>query len=115
MIHIYCLIDPRNNKPFYVGATKMPLKNRLSAHIHTANSYRHNKYSIMYTNSCKKNNTIKDIISFSQRPKIELLKHCTNAEAEYYEYFFFKALVNQGFDILNTPSLFNYLKYIKNT
>ena len=35
-ILIYCLVDPSNNHPFYVGATYLSLEKRLYQHIYDA-------------------------------------------------------------------------------
>lgn len=32
-VQVYCLINPINDSPFYVGATQSELKHRLSSHI----------------------------------------------------------------------------------
>ncbi len=112
MIQIYCLVDPRNNKPFYVGATKVLLKNRLSAHIHEAINFRTNKYAIHYT-SYKKHFLIKELVEANLKPRIDLLYLTPLLAVEHYERFFHNMLVAQGFELFNWTHQFNYLKYTK--
>jgi hypothetical protein len=111
MIKIYCLVNPITNKPFYVGATKVALKTRLYAHIHEAKTFRINKYSPQL--SCKKHFLIKGLIESNSPPVIDLLYISPLLAIEYYETFFYKMLINQGFELFNSPSQFNYLKYTK--
>jgi hypothetical protein len=110
-MQVYCLVDPRNNKPFYVGATKILLKNRLSAHIHDASTFVINKY--VPQTSRKKHYLISELIQSNLRPRIDLLYLSPLSAIEYYEAFFYKMLINQGFELFNSPSHFNYLKYTK--
>lgn len=111
MIKVYCLVDPRNNKPFYVGATKILLKNRLSNHIHEARVFMVNKYSPQY--SCNKHFLIQELVAYGLRPRIDLLYISPLLAVEHYEAFFHNVLVGQGFNIHNSTSQFNYLKYTK--
>lgn len=113
MIKIYCLVDPRNNLPFYVGATKIPLKSRLSGHIHEARVFRPNKYIQYYPLTYYKHILINEIISCGIRPRIDLLYISSLIAVEHYEQFFYTMLKNQGFKLFNLESQFNYLKYTK--
>lgn len=112
MIQIYCLVDPRNKRPFYVGATVVPLKNRLSAHIHEAINFRTNKYAIKYT-SYKKHQLIMDLNKAGLKPIIDPLYICDINSVDHYEPFFHQILTNHGFDLFNMPYNFNYSKYKK--
>lgn len=67
MINIYCLIDPRNNKPFYVGATKHKVNIRLSGHINEAKSYLPKHWS-------DKQKLINELLSEGKKPRTRLLK-----------------------------------------
>lgn len=113
MISIYCLVDPRNNRPFYVGATKVLLKNRLSGHIHDAAVFQTTQFAKPFTNH-KKHLLIKELISQSLKPRIDLLYTCSFATTNYYEYFFFSLLTAQGFEIFNRSHSFNYQQHIGN-
>lgn len=112
MIQIYCLVDPRNKHPFYVGATVVPLKNRLSAHIHEAVNFRTNKYAMQYTTH-KKHYLIAELNAVGLKPIIDLLYTCDIFSVDHYEPFFYQLLVNHGFELFNMAHNFNYSKYKK--
>ncbi len=112
MIQIYCLADPRNKRPFYVGATIVPLKNRLSAHIHEAMNFRTNQHAIKYT-AHKKHFLIVELNKVGMKPIIDLLYICDIYSVDYYEPFFYQILVNHGFELFNMAYNFNYSKYKK--
>lgn len=112
MIKIYCLVDPRNNKPFYVGATKTLLKNRLSGHISAAFSFNENIYTAKFSAS-KKHYLIKELINSGIRPNIHQLYTCDIYSVDYYEQFFHELLVSQGFELFNSYLSFDYTKYKK--
>jgi hypothetical protein len=111
MMQIYCLVNPITNQPFYVGATKVILKNRLSAHIHEALTFRLNKYVPQISQN--KHAIIKELTESNLKPKIDLLFISPLPAVEYYEAFFYDMLKKQGFTLFNSPSHFNYLKYNK--
>jgi hypothetical protein len=101
MVHIYCLIDPRTNKPFYVGATSGKLNIRLSSHLSDCRLTpvdRHNN----------KMKLIRNILDSGKRPKIRLLQSVTLHEADHYEKFFFTLLRQQGFELLQQDYAFSY-------
>ena len=52
MVTIYVLVDPRNNLPFYVGATQGLLKDRLGLHITYAKQNEHHRGEIFYRLKC---------------------------------------------------------------
>jgi len=112
MITIYCLVDPRTNSPFYIGATKVKLKNRLSAHIHEAAVFRTNNYAMPFT-AYKKHFLIQELTKLNIKPKIEWLYTCTINNVDHYEPFFYNVLISQGFELFNFPHNFNYSKYKK--
>lgn len=98
MIHIYCLIDPRNKTPFYVGATKASIYVRLSNHINECKTYLPHYWS-------KKQQRINDILLSGNRPKTKLLHKCSIHETEHYELFFYEMFIQQGFELLqNKPA-----------
>src|SRR5579872_1866438 len=104
MVSIYCLIDPRNDKPFYVGATEKP-KTRLSGHITRAKSTLEFAIDIKNTNGLKyfpqsrKTLIICDILDSGTRPKLVILYECSPYCVQFYETFFYLALSSQGFDL----------------
>lgn len=111
MIKIYCLVDPRNNRPFYVGATKVLLKERLSGHISDTTSYTYVLKNCPDKRHGKKHDIVMAILESNQRPRIDLLYCCDIHCAEFYERFFFEALTYQGFQIVNYQRNINYNKY----
>lgn len=111
MIQIYCLVDPRNNKPFYVGATKVLLKERLSGHISDTTSYSFVLKNCPDKHHGKKHDIILDILECSSKPRIDLIYCCDIHSAEFYEQFFFHMLLAQGFQIVNYQRKIRYDKY----
>lgn len=100
MIQIYCLVNPHTKRPFYVGATKYPLNNRLSVHINESKSL-----LPLYRNT--KHHLINYILSTNKKPQINLLHKCSLIEVDHYEEFFYNTLIKQGFKMLQAPS-FSY-------
>jgi hypothetical protein len=93
MINIYCLIDPRNKQPFYVGATNGSIYVRLSGHITECKTYLPRYWS-------SKQHYMNDILIAGLKPKTRLLHTCSIHEAEHYELFFYNLLLSQGFKLL---------------
>ena len=110
MIKIYCLVDPRNNKPFYIGATRLSLSTRVSGHVHIARQYmthmpfRHN------TLSARKHSIIYGLWKAGKRPKIIQLALIHKEAANHYEQFFYLTLRGQGYTLYQLSSAFNYLE-----
>lgn len=111
MIQIYCLVDPRDNKPFYVGATKVLLKERLSGHISDTTSYSFVLKNCPDKRHGKKHDIIMDILENNLKPRIDLIYCCDIHCAEFYEQFFFYMLLAQGFYIVNYQRAIRYDKY----
>lgn len=107
MINIYCLINPINNKPFYVGATKGRLSYRLYCHVkESANPlYNHTMKAIV----------INEIIDRGYKVKIDLLLSCHLTASDFYEKFFYDMLLMQGYSLVNYPSQFFYYSQRTNT
>jgi hypothetical protein len=61
---VYCLIDPRDSKPFYVGLTVVDEKKRLSQHICNAKN----------NGSISSGPRIKEMLKFGHRPTIKTLE-----------------------------------------
>jgi len=106
MISIYCLIDPRTGKPFYVGCTGGTIKNRLSAHITEIKTY--HGYNLS-----DKQKLIASIIEAGLRPEAILLCNTTIEKADWVERFYYKAFVNLGFTMLQLSTSFFYSRKIK--
>ena len=95
MIYIYCLVNPVNSIPFYVGATKVSINTRLSYHIHESKH-------ILPQYRDKKHTFISNLLSTGIRPTARLLYITTLYGAEYYELFFYNMLIKYGFTLLQT-------------
>lgn len=101
MINIYCLIDPRNNKPFYVGATIQPIETRLSGHISEIGTY-----SQKYRSD--KMVCIAQLMNIGKRPKVRLLLSTSIYAVDFYEYFFYLMFIHQGYDLYQDNNRFYY-------
>ena len=103
MISIYCLINPIDGKPFYVGATKFELRLRLFGHIGYANSCPKNGGN-------EKNVLILDLIKNGLRPEIKWLHSTDIHGVDYWENYFYTMLSNQGFCLLQRVPKGQYKK-----
>lgn len=103
MINIYCLVDPRDGKPFYVGATNCRLNTRLSGHISESKTI-----LPQYWNN--KNKLINSILRDGKRPRIRLLKVATMGSVDHYEFFFYSMLTQHGFVLIQRTTAFHYKK-----
>lgn len=102
MINIYCLIDPRTNLPFYVGATKSCLKKRLYNHLSIIHIP--GKYGVM----AARRDLIKNIVAEELKPEIKLLKQVLPHEVDFYENYFYSYYTDRGIELLQSKWLFNY-------
>lgn len=101
MYKIYCLVDPRDNKPFYVGATKRKLNLRLTGHIQDIRCFRPDDMSA-------KKILITSILKEGLRPIIRLLVETEKDYVDTYERMFYDILTKQGFNLLQSANKFNY-------
>lgn len=86
MVTIYCLINPFNNEPFYVGSTKcIRLKSRLSGH------------NTNYEGTRQKKELIKLIKSAGLKIEIMPLLLCSEKAAIKCETHIYKLLINAGY------------------
>ena len=106
MIKIYCLVDPITHKPFYVGATRRSLKDRLYSHIV-------GRFDPSYIKSLssRRNKLIREIIEAGQTPLIYCLiivpsDICDLFEREYYNLF-----LSQGIELLQHKHRFTYQQH----
>lgn len=106
MANIYCLVDPRTDKPFYVGATISPLNKRLCGHISESKITHHHTTS-------KKILFMRGILSTGQRPRIELLQIVDTCVIDEYEIFFYNMFLAQGFELFQFSHTFNHQNKIK--
>lgn len=100
MITIYCLVDPQNNRPFYVGATRFDLKKRHAQHMNAGKQLRFqvtNPTALQFLPMHQRANTIEEIRLTGQLPVITPLYHCTKVTANFYEEFFYILLIKQGY------------------
>lgn len=110
MVRIYCIADPRNGKPFYVGATRSKLNNRLSGHLNTAKSdiRYHNAFNPDKTSLNKAILFLEIIRVTGKKPRIIELLSVQSIEADHYEEFFYKMFKAQGFVLFQQSSAFGY-------
>lgn len=110
MIKIYCLADPRNDKPFYVGATNGKLSVRLSSHITTAFDYVMHPPFMNNTISAKKHRLIFDIITNGFRPLIIELQTIDRLQANHFEEFYYRMFMGRGFEMYQVEHGFKYIE-----
>lgn len=103
---IYCLIDPRTNNPFYVGATSVGEKKRLSIHINDDFGYCKTGYGK------ERYRFIQEIISAGYKPLISVLTQVTFSEVDKSESFFYHKLIKEGHTLIQSNS-FHYQKNVK--
>lgn len=101
MIKIYCLVDPRTNSPFYVGATMNKVKARLCSHISELSGYPPENWS-------KKMQFVCEIIRSGEKPVAKTLAVVFLKDVDYYESFFYNLLIELGFKLLQKPHAFYY-------
>lgn len=106
MINIYCLVNSVDNKPFYVGATKLKIENRLRSHVWETKS--------LFSPTNQKQLFIKKLLSEGHKPIIHLLQIVTINDVNHYEEFFYIMLKRQGFNLLQLPSAFSYKQLTTN-
>lgn len=94
-VYIYCLIDPMDNKPFYVGSTEN-IKQRINGHLFSISECHQSKWS-------KKTKKISDIIESGHNLTYSILHIADNFTRDHYEYIFYSILKSQGFNLLQKP------------
>jgi hypothetical protein len=110
MITIYCLVDSRDNKPFYVGATQSLLKIRLQGHFFDANFYRaYVKDSIVI----RKSKLINEIRDNGYEVHIRPLQLVNEFSVNYYEHFYYTLFIKQGYTPLQSKGHFKYREQMK--
>ena len=88
---VYALVNPTNNKPFYVGET-VNLSKRLSNHL-----------SCDKTSTKEKNDYIKDLLNNGIKPKVEILSFYieTKEKAVEIESYYIEVYRRLGFELFN--------------
>lgn len=104
---IYCLIDPRTDSIFYVGATKVLLRTRLSGHISDSKLL---SGGAIFN---RRSERINEIINIGNRPVIKLLGATSLEKVDRLEAFFYKKYLRDGHDLLQSPDKFFYSKINK--
>lgn len=106
MINLYCLVDPRTSKPFYVGITVCRLNSRLSGHIAEIKAYQGRHRS-------EKQEFLREMVESGVRPTIQLLRQVSLNETDFYEFFFYEMFIKQGYKMYQWPPSQDYKR--KNT
>lgn len=104
-IKIYCLVNPVNEYPFYVGATNGNLNVRLSAHLSEVAG---DLFYYWFSPPGLKHYVLREFIDRGIKPTIVLLHTCTIHDVDYYERFFYNLLISQGFLLTNDTTRFYY-------
>jgi hypothetical protein len=99
---IYALVDPRNDTPFYVGATRYDLKNRLHWHLNFVPAGKRGK-----SVADGKVKLIKDLLKENKMPLIEVLANTTIEKVDFLEKFYYEKLTSEGFVLYQHSSFFN--------
>ncbi len=90
--YIYCLIDPRDNQPFYIGKTsRLNLKERLRGHCNEKGNN-------------KKNCKIKKLFRLGLKPSIEKIDEVPSTEWEFWECHYIYLFRSWGFNLTNTEN-----------
>lgn len=101
-ITIYKLIDPRDNRIFYIGATKLPLKTRLTQHIYQARVYDRNGCCL------DRMRLISAIVDSVGSPLIESIKVVDYSDAHKYEVKYYMYYKKRGHNLLQSSDSFSY-------
>lgn len=102
-VKIYCLIDPRTDKPFYVGSTKMKLNHRLNMHCASLWYYPGKKVV------AKRHAFITKMKKAGFRPIIKLLREVDFNKVDWNERYFYNKYLKSGFKLLQSCQ-FEYQK-----
>lgn len=97
---IYALLDPTDDKPFYVGSTRITIRLRLAAHISESLSDTMPKSA-----KCRK---IKSLLDQDLRPLIEPLEECEGVYRAEREQHWYQLLKENGETLLNTAKIVGY-------
>lgn len=97
-IYIYCLVDPRNHKPFYVGATS-DLKSRMAAHRKSTPGNRINENCITNRRAKK----IVSILNSGHEIQVVVLKICVPRRAAKWEVYYYSLFADRGEKLIQLP------------
>ncbi len=86
MVNIYGLVNPKNNRVFYVGATLKPLDVRLSSHLYSLKRHTYNGFAM------KRKELLLTLQSEGLTFKIKLLecvpfKLSNECEKKWFDYY----------------------------
>lgn len=99
---VYCLVDPRTDKPFYIGTTYRKLSERLHGHIADSKITVYKKGTILF----ERCTFIRDMINegFKPVPKLLFIANMTTANLlEGYVYRYFTKL---GYNLIQSDCHF---------
>lgn len=97
-IYIYCLIDPRDGKPFYVGATAWP-SHRYAAH-------KRSTVGIWEAPNCIMNRRARKIIAIAKAKlvlRMDTLRITTPRMAAKWEIYYYKLFIKEGNKLIQMP------------
>lgn len=107
MVSIYALVDPRNNKPFYVGATIDPLV-RFNEHkaFNEISQFYENPDSVLVM----KNKKVRGIYKSGRELKMVILAVVEFDDVDKTEKMFYNAFINLGFKMTQSGGNFCWQK-----
>jgi hypothetical protein len=98
---IYCLIDPRNEFPFYVGSTRIDPHIRLRQHI---NGQKTSLRSPSIVN--QRVEFIQQILKDGKEPVLNILEYASVEKVDEKEEFHYNRLKNNGYALIQDPNYF---------
>lgn len=101
---IYGLVDPRNDSIFYVGVTINKLKDRLSNHLTKPQSIPYSGFVM------QRYKLIKEISKSGNKTQILHLADVPKDNIDHCEKFYYMALLNQGYNLIQADYQFCYSK-----
>lgn len=108
MVNIYCLVDPRNDYPFYVGATIKTIRERCMQHCCGLNKVINWRPQRFYPLDLKKKLLINEIFLAGFKTNVVLLAQVSDEVAHIYEAYFYNILNNQGYALFQYPVFCHY-------
>lgn len=106
--NIYALINPLNSEPFYVGATRLKIRDRLMAHVYLSRQDMYwakpESISIIY----HRHLLIRNIELSGLSPYIILLNQCNAESVDEMEHFYYNKMIEYGAVLIQSLYRFVY-------
>lgn len=105
---IYCLIESRTWKPFYVGATTGTLRDRLWNHLTKAKSKQEYKKGKLIERS----EFIRGLINEGHNIQIALIKEVPFKDCNRWEEYYYNDMISKGYDLIQTNYQFVFCESV---